>query len=266
MRALARSLLFPRHWLRADPDAGHGIPGLERCWLDVPQGRIEAWFLPGDGVDATEPGPLVIFAHGNGELIEHWPAALAGYRRRGASVLLPEFRGYGRSDGQPSEASIVSDFVRWYDAFTTRADVDPSRIVLHGRSLGGGVVCGLLERRCAAALVVESTFTSIVDVAAQWFVPSALIADRFDNLRVVRSRDVPTLVIHGRWDSLIPVEHAKRLAAGAKRGRLWLFDGDHNDPPPPTAYWEQLSSVLEGLAAENRSICRSTVGSDETTR
>src|SRR5688572_30832441 len=129
--------------VQADPRAGEGIAGLERLHV----GPVEGWFLPAYGVAAGRPGPAVIFAHGNAEIIDPYALELEPYRRMGVSVLLPEFRGYGRSGGEPSEEGITDDFVAFHDLLAARPDVDPSRIVFHGRSLGGGVVCALAARR-----------------------------------------------------------------------------------------------------------------------
>src|SRR5690606_34255575 len=105
------------------------------------EGRVEAWLLPGDGVSAERPGPAVVFAHGNAELIDHWPGALARYRRLGVSVVLPEYRGYGRSAGRPSESAIRDDLRALHARLSSHPMVDVTRLVYHGRSLGGGAVC-----------------------------------------------------------------------------------------------------------------------------
>jgi pimeloyl-ACP methyl ester carboxylesterase len=105
---LQRKLLFPSHLVPRPRHAAHAEVGGEQYWFD----GVEAWLLPGRGVTAATPGPLLVFAHGNGELIDQWPPMLAPYRQRGLSVLLPEYRGYGRSAGQPSEPALVGDFAR----------------------------------------------------------------------------------------------------------------------------------------------------------
>jgi fermentation-respiration switch protein FrsA (DUF1100 family) len=243
---IARWFLFPRHLLRADPKAGADVRGVEKLGIDVPDGRVEAWFLPSEGAEAGRPAPLVIFAHGNGELIEHWPAALDPYRKMGLHVLLPEYRGYGRSAGLPSERAIVGDYVRFYDLACARPDVDGRRVVFHGRSLGGGVVCALAQARRPAALVLESTFTSVPDVARRWLVPKALIEDRFDNASAVASLDVPILVLHGTCDRVVPFDHGVTLSRLARRARLVRYDCDHNDLPRSfDGYWADLRRFLE---------------------
>lgn len=234
---LQRLVLFPRFAVRADPRAGATIAGLERSWITTEQGSVETWWLPGDGVSAEHPGPAVVFAHGNAELVDHWPELLAPYRRLGVSVLLPEYRGYGRSAGDPSERAIVDDFVAAFDALVTRSDVDAKRVVFHGRSLGGGVVCGLARRRAPRALVLESTFTSIVDMARGWLLPRALVLDPFESADAVAKLDVPVLVGHGSHDRVVPTAHGRALAARAPNGRFVSYDSDHNDFPPDRRTW-----------------------------
>jgi fermentation-respiration switch protein FrsA (DUF1100 family) len=243
---IARWFLFPRYLLQVDPNAQAGARGVERLSLAIAEGEVEAWFLPADAPSTGRPAPLVIFAHGNGELIEHWPQALDPYRRMGMHVLLPEYRGYGRSAGLPSQRAIVEDYMRFHDLACARPDVDPRRVVLHGRSLGGGVVCALARARRPAALILESTFTSVPDVARQWLVPKALIADTFDNAGVIGSLDVPVLIFHGTCDRVVPFDHGLKLSRLARRARLVRYECDHNDlPRGPDGFWAEIGQFLE---------------------
>jgi hypothetical protein len=243
---LARCVLFPRGATQPDPRGGDGVPDLERIWIDSPQGKVEAWLLLGDGVSPRAPGPLVIFAHGNAELIDHWPGGLAPYRRLGISVLLPEYRGYGRSAGSPSQRAIAEDFVRIHDLALARPEVDRSRVLLHGRSLGGGAVCALTAARPPRALILQSTFTSVVAMARRYLIPSFLVRDPFDNLAVVQRLQPRLLLIHGREDELIPFAHAERLQAAVRGSRLLALACGHNDcPPDESLYWREIRRFLQ---------------------
>lgn len=243
---LQRTILFPASVARVDESAGEGIEGLQKIWLQIDRGQVEAWFLPGEGVSPEAPGPVVIFAHGNGEAIDHWPAVLRHYREKGISVVLPEYRGYGRSAGSPSESAIAEDFTAVYDIVVGRPEVDRDRVIFHGRSLGGGVVGALVRERPAAAMILQSTFTSVADLAwERWFVPGFLILDTFDTREALESFDGPVLVVHGKSDTLIPVEHAQTLYETAKDGKLVLFEGGHNDTPPSWgALWPEIDGFL----------------------
>lgn len=244
--SLQRSILFPRS-MAGGPGPAAIPEDVEVFFIDSPQGRVEGWFIPGDGVSAEAPGPIVIFAHGNAELIDHWPDGLRGYTRMGVSVLLPEFRGYGRSAGDPSQHAIGQDYKQFYDHVIERPEVDPSRVVLHGRSVGGGVAAQLASDRPSAALILQSTPSSIKRIAARFLVPWFLVRDPFDSVRVVKDYKHPVLVMHGSADQIIPPSHADRLAQAATNpgSRLILYDVDHNTLPPARAYWSDIERFLK---------------------
>ena len=224
-----RRLLFPRHLTETQPQAANLVEGLEEVWIESDQGPVEGWLIPG-GATAEAPGPAVVFAHGNAELIDYWPIEMAPYRKLGVTVLLAEFRGYGRSAGSPSQERITSDLVAFHDILAARPDVDPERIVFHGRSMGGGAVCALAVERRPAALILQSTYTSLPNMARRFFVPGFLILDRFDNEATLRSYDGPVLIVHGQQDTLIPFSEAEALrSASAGPSELVPLTGGHND-------------------------------------
>ncbi|MFK7987924.1 MAG: alpha/beta hydrolase [Sandaracinaceae bacterium] len=238
---LERSLLFPRGFVQEDESARQ-TPGLEVNWVQSPAGRVEWWMLAGDDVSAERPGPAVLFFHGNGELIDHWPRMLSRYRELGISVVLPEFRGYGRSAGSPSEGAIRDDMRTVLSHVRADPRVDPDRLVFHGRSLGGGVAGQLLSTHAPAALVVESTFTSVPDVVP-W--ASLLIVDRFDSRPRFAAYGGPMLIFHGTRDEVVPVAHAHRNHEAHGDAELVLYDCGHNDlPPAGTDYWARIERFL----------------------
>ncbi len=232
-----RSVLFPA------PSGGNRrprSPDVEAVWSDGPHGRIEAWLLP-----ATSPAPgrhpAIIFTHGNGELIDDWVSEFDAPRSWGISVLLVEYPGYGRSQGRPSQRSITDATVAAYDLLARRPDIDPVRIVAYGRSVGGGAACALAARRPLAALVLESSFTSVSDMAATMGLPRFLVRDPFDNLSVVQSFRHPLLIIHGARDEIIPVSHGRALHRAAPQSEYFELPCGHNDCPRP---WPELSRFL----------------------
>ncbi len=175
---------------------------------------------------------MLVFAHGNGELIDHWADAFEPARERGASVLLVEYPGYGRSEGDPSQASIGEAMRAAYDWALARG-AGAGGIVGWGRSLGGGALCGLARERTLAALVLESTFTSTRSMAARLGVPGFLVRDPFDNLSLVREFRGPLLLLHGERDEVIPARHADALSAAAPAAKLVWMPCGHNDCPRP---------------------------------
>jgi fermentation-respiration switch protein FrsA (DUF1100 family) len=224
-----RGVMFPRSAIPPVPPAQLARLGGEGIWLELADGRAEAFFLPG----RTAGGPLLLFAHGNAELIDHWAEAWEAVRARGASLLLVEYPGYGRSEGTPSEASIREAMIAAYD-WAVSEGIAPERIVGWGRSLGGGALCALARERALSALILESTFTSARSMAASLGVPGFLVRDPFDNLSLVREFRQPLLLLHGERDRVIPVRHAHALSEAASGAKLVLMPCGHNDCPRPT--------------------------------
>lgn len=240
-----RSMLFPRGYASAP----HQMPaGARRIWIESPEGKVEAWFLPGGGASAERPAPAVLYAHANVEILGDDPSILQGYRDLGVSVLACEYRGYGRSAGSPSEAAIVEDFVKFYDRLAELPEVDRTRIVFHGRSVGGGVVCALSERRKPAAMILQSTFRSVRAMALRWGLPGFLVRDSFDSEAALRRFDGPVLFFHGTEDRVVPFSQGLALSAATKQAKFVQYECGHNDlPPDSAAYWLEIAVFLAGL-------------------
>lgn len=245
MYLLQPRITFPRPPIHAQRLGALAAVGGESIWLDVDGQRVEAWLLPGA---ARGPAPLLIHAHGNGELIDFWADAFTLVRGAGIHVLLVEFPGYGRSAGAPSEVSVTAALVAAYDRVVADPRIDAQRVVGYGRSLGGGAIAQLAARRPVAALVLESTFSSLTDIIRRYYVPDWLIRYRFDTRAVLATYGGPVLIIHGTTDGIIPVAHAHALQAATPRATLQLLPCGHNDCPPQ---WEL---VLSFLAANG--VCR----------
>jgi fermentation-respiration switch protein FrsA (DUF1100 family) len=241
-----RKIIFPRYQIANPPAYMKEIAGLEKIWLSSKYGRFETWFLPPAFSRSDGRAPAVIFAHGNAELIDFGPEELQPFTRMGIGVLLVEYPGYGRSEGKPSQKSITESFTVAYDMLVARKDVDTSRIILFGRSVGGGVVCSLASRRPSAALILQSSFTSARSFASRYFVPGFLVLDPFDNLSVVKNYQHPILIIHGRRDEIIAYSHGIALHKAAKNGKIVTYECGHNDcPPDPNRYWTDIKAFLK---------------------
>lgn len=238
-----RQVLFPRYMIPTPPAPEIKSPPTERWWLETSSGKVEAWYLP--PAAAGKPAPAVIFGHGNGELIDYWPNELARFQEMGVGLLLVEYPGYGRSAGSPSQDSIAETFVLAYDRLAARTDVDPARIVLFGRSLGGGAVCDLALKRPAAALILMSCFKSVSAFAVRYLAPAFLIRDPFDNLAALRHYQGPVLILHGRSDEVVPFGHGQALYAAARNGQMIVYEAGHNDCPPDWAvFWRDVGDFL----------------------
>jgi fermentation-respiration switch protein FrsA (DUF1100 family) len=246
LASLQRTLIFPRFLIERAPVRPPAVADLERLAVPSPEGPVEAWFLPARGDGGDRPAPLVLFAHGNAELIDRWPAELERYRELGLGVVLPEYRGYGRNPGAPSAAAIVADLLALHDLLAARPDVDRRRIVFHGRGPGGGAVWGRPAARPPAALILQSTFSGTAQMARRFRLPESLVTERFDNLGVLRRLDCPVLVLHGRRDRLIPFRHAEELCRAARNSRLVALAGGVHDTRPSRwpGFWNIVRQFL----------------------
>jgi len=240
-----RQILYPRGQIPLPAQTPPNIAGLETLWLPTESGKVEAWYLPPALKGMSSPSPAVIFAHGNGEIIDYWPEELQGFTRLGIALLLVEYPGYGRSEGSPTQESITKTFVKAYDALAARTDIDATRIIFLGRSLGGGALCALARKRSSAALILMSTFTGVRPMALRYLAPPFLVRDAFDNLAVVRDYPNPVLIIHGRRDAIIPFSHGQKLHRAAKRSELIVYEAGHNDCPPDWGvFWKDVETFL----------------------
>lgn len=210
-------------------------------------GTNEAWFIPAVNASATQPAPVAIFFHGNAEIIDYLDEIVMPYRQMGMSVYLPEYRGYGRGKGRPSEAAILGDALRFYDELIKRPDVDKSRVVIHGRSLGGGPATYLASQRPAKALVLQSVFTSTSDMANTFGAPGFVARHAFRNDRIIPTLDLPILIAHGTSDDVIPIAQGRKLASLAKRATFLEYPCDHNGFPGDgheEEWWKEVASFL----------------------
>jgi uncharacterized protein len=243
---MQRQMLFPRGMIGTPPEPQTATGSMERIWIETGSETVEAWYLPPAAGTSDGPAPVVIFGHGNGELIDFWPMELDVINRLGMGLLLVEYPGYGRSGGKPSQASITRTFVAAYDTIVGRSSVDKNRIVLFGRSLGGAAVCALAEKRPSGALILMSAFTGVRAFAKKYGVPGLFIRDPLDNLSVVRDYPGPLLIVHGSRDDIIPYDHGRKLHASAKNSRLITYSAGHNDCPPDWGiFWQDLEEFLK---------------------
>ncbi|MEQ9459449.1 MAG: alpha/beta hydrolase [Phycisphaeraceae bacterium] len=217
-------------------------------WLETDAGPVEAWFFPGKGRSAENPGPAILYAHGNFEYIQLCFQHASWYADLGVSVLMIEYRGFGRSAGSPSEATARADGVAFYDLLAVRPEVDPARIAFHGRSLGGGVVCAIARDRTPVALIIESSFTSIRPIAAQLWVPGFLLKHPFDSIDVIRDFQGPILLGHGDTDPVIPYHHAQDNLAANPNATLITYPGIGHELDPIHPQWHaEITAFLARL-------------------
>lgn len=195
--------------------------------------KLHGWWIPADRQRAGRPAVHLLLCHGNAGSIEDRLIHARSLVDAGVDVLLFDYRGYGRSQGSPSEAGTYQDARAARQALLARKGVDPARIFYLGESLGGAVALELALAQPPRGLVLQSTFTSIRDMARHHypFIPQALVPDAYPNLARVRELRAPLLVLHGDADDIVPVAAGQALhAAAPEPKKLQLLHGlGHND-------------------------------------
>jgi len=220
----------------------------EDCWFESLDGlRLHGWYLRHP--EATEQ---ILYLHGNaGNLSTTASAAADLHLRHQCSVLLFDYRGYGRSEGVPTIDGLLRDARAARNYLALRANRTPSDIVLLGRSLGGAIAVQLATEDGARALVLNSTFSSLRDVAdehyPQWLVRTVM-ADRLNSEQAIKNFAGPLLISHGDQDTLIPLESARRLFAAAQEPKqLIVIPGSNHNDALPDEYHAALREFLQNL-------------------
>lgn len=209
-------------------------------WWDM-QSRLEAsdvWITASDGVKLhgwlveQHDSPLMtLFLHGNAGNVTHRGLAIAAIRAAGSSVLIPDYRGYGKSEGSPSERGLYADAEAAYQYLLAKGH-KPENIVLHGESLGSALAIELATRHKVKAMVLESPFTSPRDVAGRVFpVLGPLVIWGFNSRERIGKVKTPLLVIHGAADEIIHISIGKDLFEAANEPKqLWVLEqAGHNN-------------------------------------
>jgi fermentation-respiration switch protein FrsA (DUF1100 family) len=222
-----RLVYFPMGVPEVDPSA-YGL-AFEEVELVTEDGvRLHAWYLP-----AVDARGAILFSHGNAGHIGYRLQGAQAFLSMGCSVLLYDYRGYGRSEGRPDEQGTYRDGEAAWEYLTGARGLNPSSIVLYGESLGAGVAFELASRHPAAALITESAFTSLDELGAElypWLPVRLLGRIHYDNRAKLEELDLPLLLIHSPQDDIVPFAHAKRLFEAAKEPRTLLeTGGGHND-------------------------------------
>ncbi len=254
MALLQESIIFPRH-LTGPAVKTPQDPRIKQVFLGTDDDeQVEAWFIRGRGRSEKRPGPTIIYLHGNGELIHWCVGVVAPYARAGFNVLLPEYRGYGNCTGVPSQEAITRDMTMFYDWLADNPLVSESAIIVHGRSLGGGVAAQLAQRRPIRALILESTFYSLAEFALTFLLPEWMCRHPFRTADAVADLDIPILIIHGRRDLIVPFDHAKRLHERIPNSALVELDAEHNDMQKCCGrdYWVSIARFLRDVGVRDR--------------
>lgn len=195
--------------------------------------KVHGWFIPAP-TNSPRAGFVVLVSHGNAGNISHRTALAGLLRRHGVAVLLYDYRGYGRSEGRPSEDGTYRDALAFYGWLKQRGFA-PEKILSYGESLGGGIASELARREKVGGLILQSAFTSIPDVGAElfWFLPVRLISTiRYATRERLPQIHVPVLVVHSQQDEIVKFSHAEKNFAAANEPKLLVkVSGSHNSVP-----------------------------------
>lgn len=223
----SRFLYFPiKDILRTPADLGLDYTSVSFSAADGV--TLAGWY-----VSVPHPHGTVLVCHGNGGNISYLLDTIQQYALLDYDCFVFDYRGYGASHGKPTEQGTYDDAEAAWQYLTMERGIAPSSIVLVGRSLGGAIAAWLAQHVRPRALVIESAFTSIPDIAAEtyWFLPARLLARfKYDTREYLRHVQSPVLVVHSRDDELIPFHHGNELfesATGPKE--LLEIAGGHNE-------------------------------------
>ena len=213
--------------------------------------QLHGWFIPGRGDDT------LVWFHGNAANISNRVYnIMLLYQHVGANVFIFDYRGYGRSDGKPSEKGMYSDGEGVLEYLRSREDIDHDRLVLFGRSLGGCIVAELAMAHRVKAVILESSFTS-VDAMARYnrptiafFIPSRLlIKSRFDSIKKMPFIHSPVMVVHGDKDVTVPIHMGRELFNAANEPKQFyeIKGATHDDTHivGGEAYFKALRDFIE---------------------
>ena len=210
--------------------------------------RLHAWFVPA----AASRGTL-LFSHGNAGNIGHRLDSIRQFHSLGLDVLIYDYRGFGESEGKPTEAGTYLDAKAAWDYLLVGRGIAPQQIVIFGRSLGAAVAAELASQHLSAGVILESAFTSVPDMAASiypWLPVRLLSRYRYNNLEKVARITSPVLLVHSRGDEIVPYDQGERLFARANEPKQFLeLSGGHNDGNHVShdIYMQTLQRFLDGI-------------------
>jgi len=205
-----------------------GLEGEDIYIQVVPEEKINAWYFTGKPGEKT-----ILFCHGNAGNISHRLETVQFLKDLEVNILLFDYRGYGLSDGHPTEEGAYADTRAAFNWLVSEKKIEPSDIIIFGRSLGGAVAIELASKISCGGIIVESSFTSVSELGAKMFPlfpVKYLLRYDFDSIGRIKHLKCPILVTHSPEDEMIPYEMGQRLYENAPEPKYFIdLHGSHND-------------------------------------
>ncbi|MBK9419785.1 MAG: alpha/beta hydrolase [Flavobacteriales bacterium] len=217
----------------------------EELWMDTPDGaRLHALHFPQAGATG-----VVLYMHGNTGSLRRWQGKASRFTSLGLSVLMPDYRGYGKSRGKLSEEALLADAAAWYDRLA--AIYGEVNIVVYGRSMGSGMAVPVAAHRSPRALLLESPYADLLDVARNYLaiLPYRwLLKYRFRNDVAIKRVKCPVYIFHGKRDPLVPYSSGLKLYAATPtdihRELISFEKGYHSNLPGFPRFRRKLRAIL----------------------
>jgi len=241
-----RSLYFPMRGIETTP-AVIGLSFEEISFKTSDEIILNGWFIPD-----KEAKDTVLFFHGNGGNISHRLEKIAILHNLGLNVFIFDYRGYGKSQGSPSEKGLYRDGEAAYGYLIKQCGIPPNNIILYGESLGGAVAIDLAKDNKVKALITEDLFSSIKEMVKiiYPFFPHFILQSRFDSISKIKDIEVPKLIIHSVDDEIIPFCLGEKLFQQAAPPKEFLkIRGGHN-----TAFIDSEEVYKSGIRSFLQSI------------
>lgn len=253
-RFIDRMIFLPSSGVDIRPEE-MGVP-VEEVFLDTEDGvRIHAFFLP-----AQQASRALLFLHGNAGNASHRLPNAVELQRLRTDVLLLDYRGYGRSEGSPTEPGVYADARAGLEYLRSQRGIPDERIVLFGRSLGGAVAVDLAQERNLGGVILESTFTSVADMLQAIFgqplrsLLGPVVRGRFDSLAKIPRVLSPLLFFHGDQDNIVSYKLGRRLFEAAPEPKAFetIAGAGHNDTTwvGGRPYFQRIGRFLDEVAPD----------------
>ncbi|MEM6719671.1 MAG: alpha/beta fold hydrolase [Bacteroidota bacterium] len=245
LAAFQEKIIFRSETLPLDHVFTSSIP-FEELYLKASDDAI----IHGLHYKQEAPKGVLVYYHGNARTLEYWGKWAENLSvKYNYDVVIMDYRGYGKSQGKRSHSQMLADALLFYDYAKTKFSEE--EITIFGRSLGGAFATHTATHRNAKQLLLESTFTSVIDIGKRqfWFLPLKwLLRYPFQNIENIQKISMPTYIIHGTKDAVVPYEHGQKLyhKSGSSTKKFYTIpNGEHNDLIAYPSYFEALDEILK---------------------